>query len=519
MRAFLPCLLIVVGGLLATGMVAPAEEDRAQETLPPANELPQLKIPGTLVPGTPSPKGKLTQLPGEALDPLPPPPPSPFGGTPTVIPVPSVTPPLIAPPALPGTGPGLHCPIVDPPAPVVLLKIRVLACSPATAQIHYRICIENTALAPAHHVVVRNPLPTNAKFVSAQPQPAAMTPELVWNFGTLPGCACRDIDLVLEPTDDQDVKNCARVQFEHGQCVITRIAKGGAKPFMPPAETPGGKKPDGKKPPVGPPPPVTTGKLQLEVEGPDSQKLNLPATYTITLKNTGDGTASNAMIACDLPKTAEFVEASKGGQFLAGHVAWLVGNLKPGEDRTVTLTWKGKSAGKICLQPFAIADPHLQATTQKCTVFLQPGPGIGLEMVDTKDPVAVGEETSYVIQVLSQGQVPVTNVSIKTVLPKELKFVKATAPVDFQEALTPDGDQMILFKSIKKLDSAAEAKYEVFVRALKPGDVRFKVELIADHLKGVGPVTETEGTVIYADDGPVAPVLLEGTVTPVKTTP
>src|SRR5262245_38683934 len=114
---------------------------------------------------------------------------------------------------------------VDPPTPCVSLRVRVAACSAPGKDIEYCIVVHNTSAAPAHHVVVRNPLPANARFVRASPEPHALKPELQWNLGTLPAGCRREITLILVPVGDGDVTSCARVQFEHGQCVTTRLAR------------------------------------------------------------------------------------------------------------------------------------------------------------------------------------------------------------------------------------------------------------------------------------------------------
>src|SRR5688500_6515929 len=72
----------------------------------------------------------------------------------------------------------------DPPPPVVKLKVRVPAFSEPGQPILYCICIENCSPSEAHHVVVKNALPSNAKFVKAEPKPSKEGPELQWNLGT-----------------------------------------------------------------------------------------------------------------------------------------------------------------------------------------------------------------------------------------------------------------------------------------------------------------------------------------------
>src|SRR5205085_594663 len=125
-----------------------------------------------------------------------------------------------------------------------------------------------------------------ARFVRAVPEPSAREPELHWALGTLPPGVCREIVLVLAPTDANDVKNCARVQFEHGQCVTTRVVrsvpvpvtpspaplkpepapvKPEAAPLKPVPEAPKGKEPG---PAPAPAPAAGEAKLQLAMTGP-----------------------------------------------------------------------------------------------------------------------------------------------------------------------------------------------------------------------------------------------------------
>ena len=120
--------------------------------------------------------------------------------------------------------PGTTCPI-DPPTPVVSLRIRVMDSAAVGQPLEYHICLRNESCAPAYHVQVRNPLPAHARFLRATPEPSTREPELLWHLGTLRPQTCSEIILVLEPTGTGDVRNCARVQFEHGQCVTTRIAR------------------------------------------------------------------------------------------------------------------------------------------------------------------------------------------------------------------------------------------------------------------------------------------------------
>src|SRR5262249_60066210 len=95
----------------------------------------------------------------------------------------------------------------------------------AGQDLKYVFCVQNISAAPAHQVTVRSPVPTHATLVRAAPEPSSRDPELVWRLGTLQPGQCRRIELVVKPTGNGDIRTCARVVFEHGQCVTTRIAR------------------------------------------------------------------------------------------------------------------------------------------------------------------------------------------------------------------------------------------------------------------------------------------------------
>jgi uncharacterized repeat protein (TIGR01451 family) len=376
----------------------------------------------------------------------------------------------------------------DPPVPIVTVRVRVPSHANAGEDIEYRIVVENSSTATAHHVLIRNPLPANARYVRASPEPTRRTPELQWDLGSFPGGSRCVILLVLKPTSGADLTNCTRVQFEHGECVTTRIA--GAAP-------PGPKQPSMKEPPLVP---GGKAKLSLEMTGPAQQYLNMPAQYLVTVKNTGTAPATNVLIADKVPDGTTFVRADQNGQFADGQVAWVLGTLEAGASKTVELVLRAKSAGKICNKARVDADGGLKAEAEFCTIF-KGASAVLLEMVDRKDPIPVGGDTSYPITVLNQGHVPVTNIRIKALVPVALKFIRADGPTKFKLGEKTAEYQVLLFEPLASLEAGDRAEYEVFVEAERPGDVRFTVELTADQLKMGGPVREQESTTVFPENG------------------
>jgi uncharacterized repeat protein (TIGR01451 family) len=526
------------------------------------------------------PKRTLPVRPAQFIQqPLPrqsPEPPLADQGRGTMVPAPQprlVTPPVAVPAPLPEV---YH---EDPPTPVVAIRVRVPASAAAGQDLEYHICVENLSAAPAHHVIVRDPLPANTRYIRANPEPSAKEPELIWNLGTLEACACKEITLVLSPTGGGDVVNCARVQFEHGQCVTTRIARPGVKVtksgptqaavnatlgYQLNVTNTGAMELTGvvlsDKLPVGldhasgqrdltwdlgtlapgqsrvvdyqvvaraagtfrnkavvtaagglrdeveHEVQVAEAKIGLTMTGPATANINAPVTYQITVSNGGTIPLTNVVLVDPVPAQMLFVSAGSGGLLMSqggpagtGVVQWNLGTLLPAASRTVEVVLRSSAPGRICNRARATADGGLSAQDEKCTDF-EGQPGLLLMVVDTVDPVIVGGQTSYKITVLNQGFVRATNVRIQAEIPQELTFVNSEGPTK------PRLEGQILTFPPIDLEPRKDARYEVFVQANKPGNLRFKVDMTADQLPS-GKVHREEATTVFSEskNGQAAP--------------
>jgi uncharacterized repeat protein (TIGR01451 family) len=321
---------------------------------------------------------------------------------------------------------------------------------------------------------------------------------------------------VLAPTDGCDVKNCARVQFEHGQCVTTRIVRAAPAPLVPVPGAPGTAEPPTAEPqpPAKEPSPrlVPTPKggetkLGLKITGPKQQYANLPARYQITVSNTGTTAATNVAIANPLPPGTTLVNAGSGGRFHANQVAWLLGDLEPGVSRTVQLVLRAEKAGQVCNRANAQADNGLKVEAEACTDFKGLS-ALALDVDDSVDPLPVGKDTAYTITVTNQGTADVTNIRIRALVPPEMQLLRASGASDPPpKDRLPEGGfdgQPLPFAPLKALTAGATARYEITVRAVRAGDVRFKVEMTADQLEA-GPVHVEESTRVFAAEEAKAP--------------
>jgi uncharacterized repeat protein (TIGR01451 family) len=312
--------------------------------------------------------------------------------------------------------------------PVVAIRVRVPAFAAAGQEIKYHICVENCSQAAAHHVLVRNPLPANARLVRADPEPTAREPELLWRLGTLEGGACREIVLVLAPTGAGEITNCARVQFEHGQCVRTQITRPG---------------------------------LSLRKLGPTQAVLYDSLTYQLIVTNTGAAEVTGVMLTDTLPAG---LEHASGKNLLS----WDIGTLGPGQSRRVEYQVIAKKADRLCNQAVATAAGGLKEEVSHCVTVTEPR----LELVKRgPERRFLNRPAVYQITVSNPGTAPAAGVVITDILPPQ------TAVDSASEGAQLSADQVRWL--IGTLPPGGRRTVQLALRAQAVGEVRNRASATA----------------------------------------
>jgi len=97
--------------------------------------------------------------------------------------------------------------------------------------------------------------------------------------------------------------------------------------------------------------------------------------------------------------------------------------------------------------------------------------------------------TSYTVRVTNTGTGPDTNVRLGATVPPEMQYVGEGQ--GGTTAIEADGNKLT-FGAVPTLAAGASATWTVNVKALRPGDARFGVQMISDSL--TKPVDESEST-------------------------
>ncbi len=222
-------------------------------------------------------------------------------------------------------------------------------------------------------------------------------------------------------------------------------------------------------------------------------KVGRPIQWEITVRSTGDIAARDVVLTDMVPAGTTFESATDGGMNQGGTVAWNLGSMEPGQERTVSMTVRANSIGVVrntaSVRAYCADDVSANAETNVTGVA-----AILLELIDVDDPIEVGNTETYVIDVTNQGSIDDTNVIIMCTLPAEQEFVSADGSGAGGVSHRVSG-KVVTFDPLPRLGPKARATYRITVRATGVGDVRFAVQLDSDVLSS--PVNENESTHQY----------------------
>jgi uncharacterized repeat protein (TIGR01451 family) len=183
---------------------------------------------------------------------------------------------------------------------------------------------------------------------------------------------------------------------------------------------------------------------------PDPVAVGSNVTYTLRLEHQGGGDASGVYLVDTLPTGVTFVSAP-GCVHSAGVVTCVTNYIRPSQTATYTVTVKTTQTGPISNRVEIRAgqsdpDPSDNVWTEETTVRALEA-DLSIFKSGSPDPVNVGEDLTYTLQVANAGPDAASGVVVTDTLPAQVTFVSASAgcvhangTVKCSQASIPQGD-------------------------------------------------------------------------------
>ncbi len=239
---------------------------------------------------------------------------------------------------------------------------------------------------------------------------------------------------------------------------------------------------------------VISPQLDVAMAGPKRRYLEHEATYQLSVSNPGTAPAQQVELVAYLPQGLKFVSANNAGRYDENTraVYWRLEELPVNKSGAVELVTLPVEAGQFNIKVRGAAQRGL-AVEKDQPVLVEGLASVLFQFSHTKDPLEIGGETTYEITMANQGSKASSNLQLSVFLPPELKPLAADGPARY----TIESNK-VLFENLPQLAPKSVATFRVRAKALQPGDLRVRCQLMSDDMQR--PVVKEESTRVYADE-------------------
>jgi hypothetical protein len=240
---------------------------------------------------------------------------------------------------------------------------------------------------------------------------------------------------------------------------------------------------------------VIAPQLNVGAKGPRVKYLEREAKYELFVANGGTAAAHQIDLIATLPNGMKYVSSDKHGEYdpRTHAVYWGLEELPMNETGSVSLVLLPVEEGKQSIGIEAKGDLNTRGATSY-DVNVASVPELFFTISDSVDPVEVGTDTVYNIELTNQGTREDTNVVVEVILPDLLRPV-AVEPA----AQTQVAGQRVVFLAIARLAPGEQHRFQVRATGVAAGDARAAVRVMSD---STGWITKEEGTMVYGVSGP-----------------
>ena len=329
-------------------------------------------------------------------------------------------------------------------------------------QATYDIKVNNTGDLTATGVVLTDEIPAGMRYVSSDPAGTVSGSTVSWNVGSLNKADSRSFKLVLQGTQAGLWTNTVVATSKE---VGTATAQATTR--------------------VIPAPEVTIKKT-----GPSGVFTGFTRSYTLTVTNTGAVALNDVVVTDYLPELLSYKSSIPAGTVTGNQIAWNLGTLNIGETKEIVAILGGVKSG-TAVNTATVTTREGATSTDSLNITVLGAPGAHMSLIDSSDPVAVGDQFTYTIKVLNQSESNnLHNMTIVGLIPGEMVYVSADGPTTFTVV-----GQEVRFGAVAELKPGATVEFHIKVKATAAGAAVFNATMRWDEFGE--PIVNQEGTTVF----------------------
>ena len=330
------------------------------------------------------------------------------------------------------------------------------------AQATYDIKVQNTGDLTATGVVLTDEIPVGMRYVSSDPAGTVSGTKVIWNVGSLNKADSRSFKLVLQGTQAGLWTNTVVATSKE---VGTATAQATTR--------------------VLPAPEVTISKT-----GPSGIFTGFTRSYNLTVTNTGAVALTDVVVTDYLPALLSYKSSTPAGTVAGSQISWNLGTLNIGETKEIVAILGGVKSG-TAVNTATVTTHEGVTATDSLNITVLGAPGATMSLIDSSDPVAVGDQFTYTIKVLNQSEAnDLHNMTIVGLIPGEAVYVSADGPTSFTVV-----GQEVRFGPVAELKPGATVEFHIKVKATAAGSAVFNATMRWDEFGE--PIVNQEGTTVF----------------------
>ena len=239
---------------------------------------------------------------------------------------------------------------------------------------------------------------------------------------------------------------------------------------------------------------VVAPQLRLTAGGPKLRYLERPATYQVSITNSGTSMAHNVEIFAYLPRGMQFNSAINDGEYLSDQhaVTWGLEELAVGATATTEMTLLPVEEGDYVIRMQGRGDGVKSEPFEK-PLRIDGQSELAFSIEDDNDPIETDEQTTYIVKLINNGTRIDQDVSLMVELPPGAKVLQVNAPVAY--TVTREG---LVFEPIPQVKAKDQQSYRFTLQLTQEGTHVVRAQ-VKSKLRPLAIVKE-ESTQVYRDN-------------------